>query len=80
MIRRLTKVKKDLRRERNYRAVKAIYDRAATTFPADYLTCYQEADSITKNRVLDSAETRRQLRNAKRIRNWNGLEAANGNQ
>jgi hypothetical protein len=68
MLRYLTNKIKNLRREKNHDAVKAIYRRGASTIPADSLTCHKEADQQTKDRILAAAQMRREQRNAKRLK------------
>ena len=67
MLRYLTNKKKRERKERNYDAVKAIYAQGQFTFPAEYLTCHQEADQTTKDKLLTAAQARRERRNTKRL-------------
>jgi hypothetical protein len=68
MLRYLTSKIKNLRREKNHDAVKAIYRRGASTVPAESLTCHKEADRETKDRILAAAQARREQRNARRRR------------
>ncbi len=66
-IRRLTPAKKRRRREKNYAAVKPIYDRAATTIPKEYLTVHQESEPERVEKIKAKTQERRDRRNAKRL-------------
>jgi hypothetical protein len=46
MIRRLTAVKREARREANHSRVMPIYERGAALIPADYFVCHQSGGSV----------------------------------
>lgn len=58
---------RNYRKARNAQAVRDIYARGADLIPADYLICHQEADVVTKSKVLAAAEQRRARRAARRF-------------
>jgi hypothetical protein len=72
MIRKLTKAKKARRREINHAAVMAIYARARQRGSADYLAVNQASDPAQVAKIQAEAQERRNRRNAKRAKHWNG--------
>jgi len=67
VIRRLLASRKRLRKEKNYEAIKPIYDRGGMSLPAEYFTVHQDSDPARVEKVKAAAETRRQQRNARRL-------------
>lgn len=58
-LRYLTNKARYQRSTANDDAVRRIYARGASTIPADYLICHQEADDASKHRILAKAAERR---------------------
>lgn len=61
-VRRLTRKKKQARKDANYDAVSEIYARAKQRGSADYLVTNQESDPVVVQKILDLAAARRQRR------------------
>lgn len=68
MIRRLLASRKRRRKEKNYEAVSAIYDRGKMSLPAEYLTVHQPSDPERVAKLQATAEERRQQRNRRRLK------------
>jgi hypothetical protein len=67
MIRRLLASRKKVRREKNYVAVSAIYDKGKMSLPAEKLIVHQPSDPERVEKIKVAATERRERRNKKRL-------------